>query len=220
MRVEVKFCGLTRASDAALGARLGAGYLGVVFAESRRRVDSARARAVFGLLPDAVTTPRRVGVFGPVVPAEIARTVHDVGLHVVQLAGDPSLRDVLALRELFAGEIWASRRIAGASVPDDLAELASAADRVLLDARPDNGTALGGTGRTFDWEAVAPHLSSLQAGTRLVVAGGLTPGNVGRAIELFAPSVVDVSSGVERAPGIKDEGLMRAFVQAVGGGRR
>lgn len=215
MRVDVKFCGLTRAADAALGATLGAGYLGVVFAESRRRVDAAEARAVFAPLPDG-SGPRRVGVFGAATVEEIARTAKDVDLDVVQLSGDPSAPDILQLRELFAGEIWATRRIAGSSAPPDLEELAVVADGLLLDARAPGGTALGGTGSTFDWEALAPRLAQLRRSTRLVVAGGLTPANVGRAIDLLSPSVVDVSSGVERAPGIKDELLMRAFVRAAG----
>ena len=218
MRVDVKFCGLTRASDAALGAALGAGYLGVVFAESLRRVDAAGARAVFAALQNG-SGPQRVGVFGDAAAGEIARTAEDIHLDVVQLSGDPRAEDVLELRELFAGEIWATRRITGGSIPHDLQQLADVADRVLLDARPTSGTALGGTGTTFDWEALAPHVTSLRVATRLVVAGGLTPSNVGRAIEALAPSVVDVSSGVEKAPGIKDEQLMRAFVLAVGADR-
>lgn len=220
MPVDVKFCGLTRAADAALGAALGASYLGVVFAESPRRVDAAGARAVFAPLADAGSLPRRVGVFGAATAADIARTAHEVHIDIVQLSGDPSAEDVVALRTVFAGEIWATRRIVGDSVPDDLETLASVADRVLLDARATSGTALGGTGSTFDWESLAAHLSPLRARTRFVVAGGLTPSNVRRAIELLAPSVVDVSSGVERAPGIKDEQLMRAFVSAAGGADR
>ncbi len=219
MPVDVKFCGLTRAADAALGAALGASYLGVVFAESPRRVDAAGARAVFAPLQNG-SGLRRVGVFGSAAAGEIARTAQDVQLDVVQLSGDPSAADVLELRELFAGEIWATRRITGGSVPHDIEQLANVADRVLLDARPTSGTALGGTGTTFDWELLAPHVTSLRAAKRLVVAGGLTPSNVGKAIELLAPSVVDVSSGVEKAPGIKDEQLMRAFVRAAAGADR
>lgn len=219
MRVDVKFCGLTRAADAALGAALGAGYLGVVFAESPRRVDAAGARAVFAPLQNG-SGPQRVGVFGAAAAGEIARTAQDILLDVVQLSGDPSAADVLKLRELFAGEIWATRRITGSSVPHDLGQLADVADRVLLDARPLSGAALGGTGTAFDWEALAPHIAPLRPSMRLVVAGGLTPGNVRRAIELLAPNVVDVSSGVEKAPGIKDEQLMRAFVRAAAGADR
>jgi phosphoribosylanthranilate isomerase len=99
-------------------------------------------------------------------------------------------------------------------VPEDLKELAEIADAVLIDSR--SGAALGGTGTTFSWEAVAPQLAQYRDYVRLVVAGGLTPDNVRHAIELLDPSVVDVSSGVERAPGVKDETLMRAFARAVG----
>jgi phosphoribosylanthranilate isomerase len=211
--VEIKFCGLTRPADAALGAALGAQYLGVVFAESPRRVDVAGALRVFSELRGG---PKRVGVFGAASSAEIGRTAQAVALDVVQMHADPSVADVEAVRALFSGEIWAACRIAGGRLPRGLPGLAAAADRLLLDARSGNGGPMGGTGRQFAWEAVAHTVAELLPHTRLVVAGGLTPANVARAIELFSPSVVDVSSGVECSPGIKDEDLMRAFVRAVG----
>lgn len=213
MPVEVKFCGLTRAEDAALGAALGASYLGVVFADSPRRVDAAGARAIFTGVPHG---PRRVGVFGALPAAEIARTAADAGLDVVQLHGDPNAEDVRTLRSHFDGEIWGACRVAGGDLPEDLASLAEAADRLLLDSRAGKGKVLGGTGTSFDWSAVARALSRLGFDLRIVVAGGLTPANVGRAIEALTPSVVDVSSGVEESPGIKSEELMRAFIEAVG----
>jgi phosphoribosylanthranilate isomerase len=144
---------------------------------------------------------------------EISRQAAAARLDVVQLHGDPSLADVRSMRAAFAGEIWAARRLADA-LPEDLEELAEAADAVLIDSR--SAAALGGTGTTFSWEVVAPQLAQLRQHTRFIVAGGLTPDNVHRAIELLQPSVVDVSSGVERAPGVKNETLMRAFAQAVG----
>ncbi|MGH7711233.1 MAG: phosphoribosylanthranilate isomerase, partial [Gemmatimonadaceae bacterium] len=87
MPVDVKFCGLTRPDDAALGAALGAGYLGVVFAASPRRVDAAGARAVFAAVPP--DGPKRVGVFGAAPAEQIARTAAEVSLDVVQLHADP-----------------------------------------------------------------------------------------------------------------------------------
>lgn len=216
MRVEVKFCGLTRASDAALGATLGAGFLGVVFAESPRRVDVEGALRVFQGVSGVPSAPRRVGVFGAAPVADIARTAREAGLDAVQLHGDPTIADVCSLRDAFGGEIWAARRIARDELPSDLDELKAAADRVLLDARPPDGSPLGGAGRAFHWEVVAPKLGRDRL-PKLVLAGGLTPDNVGWAIDLFAPGIVDVSSGVEQSPGIKDEALMRAFVLEVRG---
>ena len=217
MPVEVKFCGLTRTEDAALGAALGASYLGVVFADSPRRVDAAGARAIFTGVPHG---PRRVGVFGALPAAEIARTAADVGLDVVQLHGDPEADDVRTLRACFEGEIWAACRVAGGDLPGGLASLAETADRLLIDSCAGNGRFLGGTGTSFDWDAVARALSRLGFDSRIVLAGGLTPANVGRAIEALSPSVVDVSSGVEESPGIKSEELMRAFIEAVGANRK
>jgi phosphoribosylanthranilate isomerase len=211
--VDVKFCGLTRREDAALGASIGARYLGVVFAESPRRIDAVSARAIFTGVPHG---PKRVGVFGPVGALEIAQTAGDVGLDVVQLHSDPSADDVRTLRSHFDGEIWAACRVAGGELPEGVASLAQVADRLLIDSRAANGKALGGTGTSFDWNAVAGALSQRGLELGIVLAGGLTPANVGRAIEALSPSVVDVSSGVEESPGIKNEALMRAFVEAVG----
>ncbi len=217
MPVDVKFCGLTRPADARLGASLGARFLGVVFAESRRRVDAGRARAVFAPLAELRDPPRRVGVFGATPTLELLAMSAQVGLDVIQLHADPKPADVRNLRDAFGGEIWAARRIVNDQLPNDLEEIATVADRVLLDARLDDGAPLGGGGRSFAWQAVADQLRHRPI-PRLVVAGGLTPENVGMAIELFAPGVVDVSSGVEQLAGIKDEALMRAFVRVVGGG--
>lgn len=217
MTASVKFCGLTRAADARLGASLGARFLGVVFAESRRRVDAARALDVFAPLAEFADPPKRVGVFGAASSQEILATAAQVGLDVIQLHADPKPSDVSALRDSFGGEVWAARRIEGEQLPEDLDEIANVADRVLLDARLENGAPLGGGGRTFAWGAIASELEQ-RAIRQLVLAGGLTPENVGVAIELFDPSVVDVSSGVEQSVGVKDEALMRAFVKAVGAG--
>ncbi len=217
MVVDVKFCGLTRPADARLGASLGARFLGVVFAESRRRVDAARARAVFAPLAELRNPPSRVGVFGDASTLDVLAIAAQVGLDIIQLHADPKPSDVRPLRESFGGEIWAARHILNDQLPDDLDEIATVADRVLLDARLDDGAPLGGGGRAFAWQAVADQLRHRSI-PRLVVAGGLTPENVATAIELLAPSVVDVSSGVEQSAGIKDEALMRTFVRAVGGG--
>ncbi|MGQ0639317.1 MAG: phosphoribosylanthranilate isomerase [Gemmatimonadaceae bacterium] len=213
VRVEIKFCGLTRSADAALGAALGASYLGVIFAMSPRCLDPAAARNVFASVSQG---PKRVGVFGAAAAADIARTALDVGLDVVQLHADPNAGDVAAVRAAFPGEVWAACRIAGDRIPDGLEALAAVADRILVDARPGNGSALGGSGTSFAWESVVEPLARIRGHTPLVVAGGLTPSNVRRAIALLSPDAVDVSSGVESAPGIKDENLMRAFARAVG----
>lgn len=210
---EIKFCGMTRPGDARVAAELGAAYIGVVLAGGPRRQDDAAAASIFAAVPDHVV---RAGVFGADPADEIARRALALGLGVVQLHGDPSPRDVAALRRSWKGAIWAALRVHDAELPPLAGELFAAADAVLLDAKVDG--ALGGTGTTLPWRALAAGLAPLRArGGRLVLAGGLRPENVARAIRELAPDVVDVSSGIESTVGIKDPGRMRAFRDAVQG---
>jgi phosphoribosylanthranilate isomerase len=211
---DVKFCGLTRAVDAALGAALGVRYLGVVLTDSPRRVTLEQAREVFAAAAPG-GSPLRVGVFGSEAPEAVAQLAGEIGLDAVQLHGDPSVEHVRAVRRLFGGEIWAARRVMGTAIPDDIAEIGAVADRVLFDTRPSRGAVLGGSGEVFDWQALAASLGRLSARPPFVVAGGLTPANVAHAVTVLRPAVVDVSSGVESRPGIKDPRLMHAFVDAL-----
>lgn len=207
---DVKFCGLTRPADAREAVRLGARYVGVILASGPRLVGPEQARAVLADIPAGVG---RVGVFGPLGPEAIADAAGRAGIDVVQLHGDPNAAAVAALRRCFAGPVWAAVRIAGDVVPPAAEELFAVADAVVLDARSDRG--LGGTGETLPWNRLAERLTQPRnAGASLVLAGGLTPANVREAIEALAPDIVDVSSGVESAPGIKDHSLMGAFAGA------
>jgi phosphoribosylanthranilate isomerase len=216
----VKFCGLTRAEDAAQAAALGAAYLGVIFAGGPRRLDAAQARAVL----DAAMTgapnraPRRVGVFGAQSADEILNLAAAARLDVLQLHGASDAALVRDLRNRFAGEIWRVVRVAPDAGPDALARAADGVDAVLVDALVDG--ALGGTGVAVDWERLAHLLERAGRPPRLVLAGGLRPENVAQAIGLVAPDVVDVSSGVESSPGIKDQLQMRAFADAAARGGR
>ncbi|HEU4563936.1 MAG TPA: phosphoribosylanthranilate isomerase [Gemmatimonadaceae bacterium] len=211
MTVAMKFCGLTRPEDAAMARELGAGYGGVIFAGGPREVTPARGAEVL----DAAPGLRRVGVFGARAPREIAAAARAARLDVVQLHGDPSAEDVSRVRAETGCELWAVVRVPGGELPAAYDELRDAADAIVLDAKV--AGRLGGTGATFDWRAVADALRARRHAARLVLAGGLHPGNVAEAIAWLAPAVVDVSSGVERAPGIKDHVRMRAFVDAVRG---
>ena len=208
---ELKFCGLTRPDDAALAAELGARYLGVIFAGGPRTLDPERAAAVLDAASGA-RRPARVGVFGAASPAEVADAAARARLDVVQLHADPDARQVAGVRERFGGRVWAVIRTAGAELPAGAADLFRVADAVVLDARSPGS--LGGTGIPLDWSALAPVVDRLRGRTPLVLAGGLTDANVERAVRAMSPDVVDVSSGVERAPGIKDPARMRAFAAA------
>ncbi|HEY8853527.1 MAG TPA: phosphoribosylanthranilate isomerase [Gemmatimonadaceae bacterium] len=214
MLVKVKFCGMTRPQDAAIGAEIGARYIGVVFADGPRRVTAAQAKKIFEA---AGKTVKHVGVFGTNDPDEIARMAEETHLDVVQLHNDPTLSDLRAIRGKVSGEIWAAIRIAGAHIPHEAEALFDTADAIVLDARSEKQ--LGGTGKALPWNELALDLARDRGSSAVVLAGGLKPGNVGSAVRTLAPDVVDVSSGVESAAGIKDPWLMREFYAAVSGAR-
>jgi len=211
---KVKFCGMTRAQDAAIGAEIGASYIGVVFADGPRRVNPAQASKIFEAAGKRV---RHVGVFGTNDPDEIARTAEETRLDIVQLHNDPTTSDLKAIRAKFRGEIWAAIRIAGAHITQEAEALFDSADAIVLDARSDKQ--LGGTGQALPWTDLAVDLARDRGSSAVVLAGGLTPTNVGSAIRTLGPDVVDVSSGIESAPGIKDPWLMREFYASVSGAR-
>jgi len=208
--VDVKFCGLTRSADAEFAASLGAAYVGVIFAQSPRRLDPIAASEVFSGVRGRAST---VGVFGPASVETIAAVASEAGLDIVQLHGDPTPGVVERVRPFFGGEVWAVVRIAGSELPKEAAALLGVADAVVLDAKVPGR--LGGTGTAFDWDGIARTLDRRRVRARVVLAGGLNPENVAHAVRVVAPDVVDVSSGVESAPGIKDHARMRAFSDAV-----
>lgn len=206
MRPSIKFCGMMRAADVRLAVELGAAYVGAIFAGGPRLVTAQHARRMF----EDVDAARRVGVFGEQSSDEIALTAEAAGLDVIQLHADPTPMFVADVKGKTGLETWAAIRVANVVDAKQLRALSSCADAILFDARSDG--ALGGTGRRFDWVLLPNRRSAV---SRIVLAGGLTPALVGEAIASVRPDVVDVSSGVESAPGVKDPHLMRAFVEAV-----
>lgn len=211
---EVKFCGLTRSADAAEAARAGASWAGMIFAGGPRHLTLDAARTVANSVPGGVG---RVGVFADADPDSIGVVGTALGLAAVQLHGDPSPGDVVRVREATGCAVWAVLRVRGSELPGVAAELFAAADAVVLDAHVPGS--LGGTGTVLPWNRLASSLYTLRNGARarLVLAGGLRPENVASAIDLLSPDVVDVSSGVESAPGIKDHARMHAFAAAARG---
>ncbi len=207
MPADVKICGLTRAVDAECADAAGAAYLGVIFAGGPRHRSPEDARATL-----AGRRARKVGVFAAHAPEEIARIAQLVQLDVVQLHSAPSPETVHAVRAATGLEIWAVVRTATGVLAEDVEELADAADALLIDAAAPG--ALGGTGVIVPWLQLGESLDGMSAGHRIVLAGGLTAANVAEAIDYVSPMVVDVSSGVESAPGIKDQQLVRAFIAA------
>jgi phosphoribosylanthranilate isomerase len=207
---EIKFCGLTRAVDAEHAVALGAAYVGVIFAGGPRRLTVARAAEVLANVPEAVA---RVGVFADQTPVEIAETAEAVGLSVVQLHGGGGRTRLEQVRQTFGGDVWLVHRVKDGDLPASAPELATDADGIVLDTFV--ATMLGGSGQAMDWLRLAPRLDTIRHSKRLILAGGLRPENVARAIAAISPDVVDVSSGVEAAPGIKDHERMTAFRDAV-----
>jgi len=215
----VKICGLKRAEDAAAASAAGARYVGAILAGGPRLVTPAGARIVFAMAGSAT----RVVVVGHEPVDDIVRGAMAAGADIVQLHGDPSPRMVLDLRERWPGGIWAALRVPAADFDAArAAALFAVADGVVLDAFV-AGT-LGGTGVAIDWKALQSPLSAVRAAADssalLVLAGGLTPENVAAGIRLLTPDVVDVSSGVEVSPGIKDHLRVRRFIAAARGDRR
>lgn len=207
---RVKFCGLTTPDDAAAAARAGADAVGFVFADSPRRVSSEDAFHISRSLSPFVV---RVGVFVDESYDQVARTVEAARLHVVQLHGDEDNGFVARLRRLGCDVVKAVRMRDEADVD---AVVQTDADALLLDTF--SAERAGGTGRTFDWRLAESALAALAEHGRVtpvVLAGGLTPENVGDAVQTVRPYGVDVSSGVEREPGRKCPVKMRLFVRKV-----
>jgi phosphoribosylanthranilate isomerase len=201
--MRVKFCGVTRIEDAREAARLGAWAIGLIHHdESPRRVDPAVAAEIGGELR------RRVEVVGVFVNASLDSLVHaaeDESLTMLQLHGDegPAFCQEAA-RRTGCGVIKAMRVRSSADIQ---AAEAYRTDYHLFDAYRE-GTP-GGTGESFDWELLAGRSSAIPA----ILSGGLTPGNLGEAMSVANPAVVDVASGVESEPGVKDHALMAEFIQ-------
>lgn len=211
MSVEVKVCGLTRAVDAEFADAAGATHLGVIFAGGPRMRSPDEARATL-----SGRRARKVGVFAEQPEAEIAAIAAAVGLHVIQLHGISSPDRVRAVRAATGLEVWAGVRTADGVLDGAHEDLANEADALLVDALVPG--ALGGTGTTIPWLQLGESLDAMDGGHRVILAGGLTAENVAEAICYVSPAMVDVSSGVESAPGIKDHARIRAFMAAVRGG--
>lgn len=201
-RTRVKICGITRIEDALAAAHAGADAIGLVFySRSPRAVNAETARAICAALPPFVTT---VGLFVDAEPAFIGDVLNTVPLDTLQFHGGESA----AYCAQFGRPFLKALRMREDTDVAAAAEQYAAARALLLDTyRPG---VPGGTGEAFDWERV-PHALA----DRIVLAGGLNAANVEAAIATARPYAVDVSGGVESAPGIKDAQRIREFLAAV-----
>ena len=194
----VKICGITRVEDAAAAVECGAGALGFVFwPGSPRCIDPYRARAIVATLPPLVTP---VGVFVNQPGDYVTSVASLVRLGAVQLHGDETAG--------YAAGI-ATPVIKAVTVADPQCSDWPAHTLLLLDVHDPERR--GGTGRTVDWTAAA----SIAVQRKMLLAGGLTPENVADAVARVRPFGIDVSSGVERSPGVKDHQRLRALFEAL-----
>lgn len=194
----VKICGITRLEDAEAAVDAGAGAIGFIFwPNSPRFIDPHRARKIAAALPPFVTS---VGVFVNQSLDYVNRVAGLVRLGAVQLHGDETAEFAAAVSHPVIKAVAPGR---GEPVKWP------ARVRLLLDVH--DPLARGGTGRTIDWAAAA----DIAAHRPILLAGGLTPDNVADAVARVRPFGIDVSSGVERAPGIKDHRRLRALFEAV-----
>jgi phosphoribosylanthranilate isomerase len=195
--VFVKICGITSEEDALLAVAMGADAVGFIFAPSTRQLAPARAADIVKRLPSEIVT---VGVFRDEAPQRVVDIVNQTGLRAAQLSGHESADETA----------WVKRRVPVVikAFPGGDPALARAADYradvVMLDS------ASPGSGQVFDWSLA----EGAPSGLRLLLAGGLTPDNVVEAIERVRPWGVDVATGVEASPGVKDPTLVRRFIRA------
>lgn len=199
--VRVKVCGITRPEDAQVAERAGADAIGLIFAPgSKRQVTREVAAEVVAAVGPFIT---RVGVFVDADLAEVLELVKVLRLNAVQLHGNESAD----YAERIGREVRVVRGVAFSPAVTPESTATYPADAYLLDApRPGSGVA-------FEWEAAA----AWRGNPRLILAGGLNVGNVAVAVRTLRPYAVDVASGVESHPGIKDAAAVYAFVEAVRG---
>lgn len=193
----IKICGITSVDDALLATALGADAVGFVMAPSPRRIAPPRVQEIVRRLPSGILT---VGVFVNEAPQRVIELVNRCGLKAAQLHGRESIADTRLVHDEVPVVIKAFPGGSGALAVADR----YGADMVLVDS--DNP----GSGQVFDWSLA----EGAPGGIRLIMAGGLTPENVATAIAKVRPWGVDVSTGVELAPGRKDPARLRAFINA------
>ncbi len=200
---KIKICGLTRSEDALLCAGLGADFMGFIFVPSTPRfIEPERAAAITAPIRERETRPRLVGVFRDASPDYIREIASVVGLDMVQLHGTETDDDIRAI----GIPVIKTFRV-GETLPDTTSH--PGAEWFLFDTFEERR--IGGTGRRFDWSLLAAYPRTKP----FLLAGGLTPDNVAAAVSLARPDAIDIASGVESEPGIKDRAKIEQLFQRV-----
>lgn len=209
-KIAIKICGLTDEADAEAAIEAGADFLGVVFfPSSPRNVSIERAQEILELVPEGIG---RVGLFVDADDALIEQVMNNLRLDLFQFHGNETPERIEAVRQEYGMPVMKAIGIAEAADLELARAYAQTADRLLFDAKPSPGADRpGGNAAAFDWDMLAGRPWPVP----WMLAGGLTPDNVADAIRRSGAMAVDVSSGVESAPGVKDPRKIAAFIQAV-----
>ena len=206
MRTRIKFCGMTRVEDAEAAVNLGADAIGLVLAQgSPRFISLAQAAIIRRRLPESV---QAVALFRNADAQEVVQAVNAFAPDLLQFHGEESPEFCVE----FGVPYW---RAVPMAQPQDLLDWSrrfATANALLLDAHTKGER--GGLGKTFNWSGIR-RASTIPLARKLVLAGGLTPDNVAVAVQTVRPYAVDVSSGIESSPGIKDQAKMRKFIEEV-----
>jgi phosphoribosylanthranilate isomerase len=207
--IKVKICGLRTAADVAAAARAGANYVGFVFfAKSPRNVSIDEARSLALEVPVGIV---KVALVVNASDAELDAITDVVPLDMLQLHGSETPDRVAEIKSRYGLPVM---KAIGIRDEADLAQIAlysEVADQILIDAKAPKGAALpGGNGLAFDWKLVSRKYWTVP----WMLAGGLTPENAALAVQMTGARQIDVSTGVESAPGMKDAGKFAAFVTA------
>jgi len=207
--VRVKICGLKSVKGVDAAVEAGASYIGFVFfSKSPRNVEIALADELSRAVPKEI---RRVAVTVDAADPVLDEIHRCVGIDMFQLHGDESPGRVTDIRAAFGLPVMKAIGVADRTDLESVAEYAEVADQLLVDASPRDKMGLpGGNGFGFDWSLVRGRHWPIP----WMLAGGLTVGNVAEAVRLTGARQVDVSSGVERAPGVKDDELIKTFVSS------
>ena len=209
-RIAVKICGLRSRGDISTAAEAGARYVGFVFfPKSPRALTPDEARPLAETVPPGVA---KVALVVDMDDACLDATVGTLPIDMIQLHGSETPDRVVEIRRRYGLPVMKAVGLAGPADLDRIADYEKVADQILVDAKPPEGGVLpGGNGIAFDWRLIAGRTWTKP----WMLAGGLTPDTVAEAARLTGAQQVDVSSGVERAPGVKDPDLIRAFLKAV-----
>ena len=212
MSLRVKICGLTRPDHVTAAVQAGAAYVGfVLFPKSPRNLTLAQARDLALEVPPGVA---RVALTVDMAEADLDAAVDALPIDMIQLHGHETPEDVARIRARYGLPVMKAVGVADEGDLPALDDFLRVADQVLVDAKPPKGAPVpGGNGVAFDWRLI----SNRRWPRPWMLAGGLTPANVAQAVRLTGAKQVDVSSGVESAPGVKDPALIRAFLTAARG---